>query len=168
MQNLILLFLTALLLTSCGNQKENSYKSTSETETETNVDVIEKDSTFKIPEEKTSFTGKLVVSPKGEITIQSPSMSTETESLNAPSVQIKDNEITVDCTKKAQELFASWKETHRKTKTIVTNTIEKQVDVPAEFSTFQTISMWGGWLLMLGLLISIVLIISKLKNPFKK
>ncbi|WP_107039963.1 hypothetical protein [Brumimicrobium mesophilum] len=164
MQKLIYILLTLLILTSCGNSRNSGSTIISDKTTETTVDVLDRDTIFRIPQEKASLLAKLSTNSKGEISIEHQTVSNDSESLSDPVIKIVDNYIHVDCEKKAQELFAQWKETHKQTK--VVQTITEYYPVEREMTTYETISIWMGRVFMLILLVSIILILAKVKNPF--
>lgn len=163
MRKIALLILTLVLLTSCG--AKGKYFTSATTAIETNVDVLERDTTFQIPEESNSMIAKLIA-VNGQVEMGQIVKSADSTSSVEPEVKIVDNYIHVDCHKKAQELFAKWKEKH-KTKTI-TRKITDYVEVEREHTTFEKVSMWLGYIFMIAAFVSIVIVLTKIQNPFKK
>ena len=163
MRKIALISLIGLFLVSCGNNK--TIHTVNSTDVETHIDVLERDTIFQIPEESNSLIAKLIA-VNGQVQLDQVVKSADSTSSVQPEVKIVDNYIHVDCHKKAQELFAKWKEQH-KTKTI-TREITDYVEVEREFTAFERVSMWLGYIFMIGALVSIIIILTKIINPIKK
>lgn len=163
MRKIILILLALVFLTSCGTK--GKYFTSETNDVKTHIDVLERDTIFQIPEESNSLIAKLIT-VNGQVQLDQVVKSADSTSSVQPEVKIVDNYIHVDCHKKAQELFAEWKEQH-KTKTI-TREITDYVEVEREFTAFERVSMWLGYIFMIGALVSIIIILTKIINPIKK
>lgn len=164
-QSLLFIGLLMLIITSCGNFKNQRPIVDVERNIETSVDKLPRDTTVLIPVENSSFVGKLVVNPSGEIELNEIS-SSGTENLSKPQVKIIDNYIEVDCEKKAQELFVEWKEKH--TKTIKKEIVTVSVPVERDFTFWESIFLWLGRVFALILFASLVVLATKINVPFLK
>jgi len=156
--------LILLMVTSCGGSKHAIIERENRT-----IEVIEhtlkRDTTIRIPESKSSITGKLIADSFGAITFN-PIKSDSTEILAPPRIRIIDNYIEVDCHLKEQELFLEWQEKHKETKEVIE--IVTSHPVPADLSWAQEGLIWLGRIALISLLVFIVLVMMRLKNsPFK-
>lgn len=115
-----------------------------------------KDTVF-VTEKDSSYYKAYIECINGKPVIKEPK-ATPGKTLAAPKVTLTDNQLHVDCTKEAEELFFQWKE--RFLKEISTEQIP--VTVPAEFTEWQIILMALGKLLLFLFLIPIIYIIYKL------
>lgn len=139
----ILSMFIGLFLISCGSQKQPTVVTKTITVTE-----VVKDTVFKIKSD-TIRVAYRVECPDGNPptlkpqTPQTPSKGNLNGTLNTPDVRLQGNELTIDCTTKAQELFAQWKEKH------VQERIEVPVMVEKELSWWQklylSIGMFAFW-----------------------
>jgi PBP1b-binding outer membrane lipoprotein LpoB len=165
MKKLLLITFLGLFLASCGNQKNYPTTVDVERNIETTVDELPRDTTVRIPTEKSSLIGKLVVDSSGKFQLNEIS-SSGTENVSKPRVKIVDNYIEVDCEKKAQELFVEWKEKHKHTKEKETVTVS--VPVERELTFWEKAQIWMGRILALIIFAGIIILLTKINIPFLK
>lgn len=153
----------SLALASCGKSKQVFENFNSESVHEsTIIEQIDRDTTFKMPEETSSAIIHATVQDDGTVQLNVLAQ-TSSESLNAPSLKpLGKNTFQVDCEKRAQELFAKWKEQH-KTQTITKVKKEKvMVPVERELTTWQNILLTLGWLFVGIILVFIGIVAYKI------
>jgi len=80
--------------------------------------------------------------------------------LNAPTIKIKDNILTVDCRAEADELFAQWKETYTDSVSKTTIVLPPKI-IEKELSLWQSIQIWLGRAFILLVLIALFLLFKK-------
>lgn len=157
--NLLMLILVIGMLSSC--KSSIPLASTNTTKTVTVTEIVH-DTIIKVIEDKSSYKA-LLKCIEGKVVIV-PETKTETpgENLTAPKVNIKDNEITVDCVALAHDMFLKWTE-HYKQEVIETET---KIPYPVErdLTFFQKLFIWSGKIFLLLLLILAVGWILKIKK----
>jgi hypothetical protein len=148
------------LLSACCGSKE-AYNQHSETKiTEKLVETI-KDSTVLIAEDSSSAVAILSADSLGKISISSISVKAG-KRVAAPSVELKNNRLTVDCRSQAQEIFLRWKE--RFLNSYKQKTDSNVIHVPAEIPQWRVALEWVGGLASLSLLLIAAF---RIKNFFK-
>ena len=126
----------------------------SETTTET-----VRDTSFQIAADTSSYKASLGYE-NGLITIKNVSkIKPGKKALLAPKVKIIDNELTVDCEARAQELLAQWIEKN----TVKSTESDKPIFIQPEPTLIQEIQIWAGRLLFLLLLIVVIILIVRNK-----
>lgn len=149
---LIIAFIFAVTLQSCkcADALPGATKTTTITE-------VVRDTIFKI-ERDNSYYKALLECQNGKVVIKDKPQTTKTKNLKAPKVAIKDNQLTVDCEKKAQELYAQWVEKSK------SELIEKPYAVERQLTFWQKLYIFCGKLFLFIVLISIVGLILNLKK----
>lgn len=151
-------FLLILLwMTSCKTASPVAKEVTTKVITEKVHDTI-----FKI-EKDSSYYQAYIECINGKPVLTEPKTETPGKSLNKPKVNLDGNKLTVECEKKAQELFAQWKSKHVVEETI----IEVPIEVVKPLTWFQTTQIYCGRLLFIIIIIAIVRwLIKKQFNAF--
>jgi hypothetical protein len=165
MKKYLIISLIGFILISCSTSKTRPPVFTEESNIEVISNSLDRDTTFQIPEETSSFIGKLSVDSSGKFQLEEIS-SSGTENVSEPQVKIIENYIEVDCEKKAQELFLEWKENHKHT--IETRTVTFPVPVERDFTFWESIFLWLGRIFALLLFASLVILATKINVPFLK
>lgn len=113
--------------------------------------------TVIVTEKDSSYYQAYIDCVEGKPVLKNPS-SKPGKKLPVPNVDLKGNQLTIDCTKDAEKLFIQWKE-----KFISELSTEQiPVVVPAELTDWQIIQIWCGRLLLLLFLVPIIYFIFKL------
>ncbi|WP_264521199.1 hypothetical protein [Flavobacterium sp. N1994] len=94
-----------LLMTSCKSVKNVPIKEI----TKDSITVVSKDTLLTVAKDSSQTVADLGIED-GKIVIKKINNSRTGHKLKAPKVTVKDNVLTVDCEKEAEELFFSWKE----------------------------------------------------------
>lgn len=153
----------SLALASCGKSKQ-VFTAESHTERNERTEVIEhdRDTTFNIPAETSTALIQATVQDDGSVQLNIIAQ-TSSESLDAPVLKpIGNNMFQVDCEKRAQELFAEWKERHE-TKTIeVLKTETIAVPVERELTFWQETLIFLGWLVVIALVVIVGIVAYKI------
>lgn len=148
------LLITLLAMTSCKAkfpEKVIVEKTKEVTVTETVKDTV------LVTEKDSSYYDAYIECINSKPVIKQPK-ATPGKTLAAPKVTLTDNQLHVDCTKEAEQLFFEWKERFLKE----LSTEQVPVLVPAEFTEWQIILMALGKLCLFLFLIPIIYIIYKI------
>lgn len=119
------------------------------TVTETQVirdSIVNRDTVFHIPADRSSYTATLAVEKNKVVIIDAAAKPSKDGTLKNPVVRIENNKLTVDCETRAKELLAEWLEKHQYL--IRTVTIQKPpVYIEKPFRWYHMTLMWLGGLL---------------------
>lgn len=143
--------LVALLVGCKSSASSLPPPSMEETKTK-EIKTIIRDTNF-LTEKDSSYYKAYIECVNGKPVLKQPK-STPGKNLNAPKVDLKDNELKVDCYAEAQELFYQWKETY--TKENQSKTIKIPYAVPTPLTQFQVVQLWLGKILLFLLLLFII------------
>lgn len=161
LKNLLsVLFLFCLLVTTLSSCKSTSVvpPTTKETTTVTNVTTVVRDTVFEVQKDS-SFYRAYIECVNGKPVISKKPTATKGKYLQPPKVNLKDNILSIDCTAKAQKLFAQWKDVYIKENK---STVEKvPYPVPAD------LSWWQNTQIILGRIFLFVLALLGLGFAFK-
>ncbi|MFC3159002.1 hypothetical protein SAMN05443633_107159 [Chryseobacterium arachidis] len=159
----ISLFFVSLVQVSCIHRKPSEPVTIEKTK---EVFTIVKDTIFKIEADSTYYNafiecvnGKPVLNSEMNENFRTKAYKSEM-SLLAPKVSIVDGKLSVECYKKAQESFKTWRETYTKEHEQTPIYIEKPIYKAQPLSWFQQTQLWLGRIfLALLALFTLVLII---------
>lgn len=151
---LFLLFI--LLIFGCKTKKTISESPNITASLVQKDSVVLRDTIFIIEADKSSYIAQLGVVNNKVVLIDANATKSKKGTLKHPMIRIENNKLSVECESLAQELFATWKETHQlHTKTI---TIQKPpIYLEKKLNWYQQTLMWLGGIL--GILVSIGLIL---------
>jgi hypothetical protein len=148
-------FLAVLLwMTSCKSVKAVNAKEI----TIDSISVVSKDTVLTVPKDSSQTVATLGIE-EGKVVIKQIQTSTPGRKLKAPKITVKDNVLTVDCEKVAEELFFSWKET------FIKNYRESQIPVITNILTWwQWTQIYIGRIALGAFLLWILLLLFKFKK----
>jgi hypothetical protein len=139
----------------------SSLPSPSTTETTTReVEVVLRDTTLKT-EKDSSFYKAWIDCVNGKPVLKNPE-SKNGRKLQAPNVNLKGNELQVDCRKQAEELFHQWKETYIKESKLKETRVPYAVPTP--LTQFQIVQLLAGRFFLLLLLLLLIAAILRFKK----
>ena len=147
------------LLAGCRSASSLPSPSTAETSTK-EVKVVVRDTFFKT-EKDSSFYKAYIDCVNGKPVLKNPK-ATPGKNLKAPKVNLKGNELQVDCQQQAQKLFYQWKEQYVKENQ--SKTIKIPYAVPAQFTQFQVVQLVLGKIFLFLILLLIVAAILRYKK----
>lgn len=124
------------------------------------VTKIIRDTVFKT-EKDSSFYRAYIECVNGKPVIKQPKAKSG-KNLKEPKVDLKGNELQVDCHAEAQELFHQWQETYIKENQ--SKTIKVPYAVPTPLTQFQVVQLWFGRLFIFLLLLFVVAAILRYKK----
>ncbi len=147
---LSLFFLFAVV--SCGSTKPTVTDSQTTNNTKTITNTVH-DTVFKTETDSSAYKA-LLECRNGKVVIKKVTQSDPGRKLKSPKVQIdNDNQLTVDCEARAEELLASWKATHVEDIHFSTNTITKYINRLTFWQQFQIY----GFKILSGLILLLVI-----------
>jgi hypothetical protein len=109
MKKVLICCISILLMTSCGSKKSAIQK---EIASDTIIETLH-DTVFSV-EKDSSYYNALLECQNGKVVVKEVTKTKSGRKLNTPKVAIKNNQLNVDCTTEAETLFASWKDTYKK------------------------------------------------------
>lgn len=112
-------------------------------------------------EKDSSFYKAYIECVNGKPILKSP-LSKAGKHQQAPKVDLKDNQLNIDCVTEAQELFHQWKETYTKENQATTIKIPYAVVQPLTW--WQTTQIWLGRIFLFLLLVFITAVILRFKK----
>jgi hypothetical protein len=163
-----LTFAMILALVSCGNPKQVfNTASESSTNTETTIEEVQRDTTFKTEAETSTALVQAVVKEDGSVQLNTIATS-PSANVAAPTIKpLGNNTFQVDCEKQAEELFASWKEQHKTQAITITETEKVMIPVEKELTFWQKTLLTLGWICVGLIVVSIGIIAFKIYKIFK-
>lgn len=154
------LFLAIGTLVSCKS-KSVPLPEVTEVNTITKKEIV-RDTVF-LTKKDSSYYSAWLECVNGKVQIKGKPVSTPGKHLNPPKVEIKDNQLKVDCTAEAQRLFAQWKDTY--TTNHKQTTLTKTVYVEKQLTWWQKFRIFCGSLFLIIGLSKLVLFLIKFFKP---
>lgn len=158
-QTLILIF--AILLTVVTSCKTAVPQGSKETVSTITITEVVHDTVFTIQKDSSSYKA-LLECREGKVVIKTPIKATAGKVTEKPKVLIQNNELSVDCETKAQELFAQWKSQDKHEKIAVTERIPYPVEKQLTF--WQKLLIVCGKIFLTLVVLACITFILKLKN----
>ena len=154
LKHIVLLFLSLIVLASCGSSKPAIIETK---ESNTIITQTVHDTVVKIEQDSSSYKA-LLECQNGKVIIKQVTQTEPGRILKSPKVRLEGATLIVDCEAKAQEAVLHYINTHQVDTT--THTIPVKVN---ELTTWQEIQIWGFRLFSLTLLVFAAFIYIKSK-----
>lgn len=134
-----------LAVVSCNSAKPTV--TSTETNTKTVTETIH-DTVFKTEIDSSTYKA-LLECRDGKVVVKNVMLAEPGRKLKSPRVRMDNNVLNIDCTAKAEELFANWKSKEIKEIQFVNTTITKYINV---LSFWQQLQIKGFYFLVLVLI----------------
>ena len=147
--NCLLLF---AVLASCGSAKPTVNDSTTITKEKTITETVH-DTIFRTEKDSSSYRA-LLDCLNGKVVVKEVTQAESGRNLNSPKVRLENNQLTVDCEARAQELFAFWKSREVADKEYIT--IKRTITITINKLTWWQRFQIYGFRIMASILLVIV------------
>lgn len=158
-RHILLLLIALSVLFSCRSSKP--VPTETNTKTVTITETVH-DTIFKIEKDSSSYRA-LLECQNGKVVLKNVTQAEPGRSLKSPRVRIENNNLSVDCELKKQELYAYWKS--KQAEEIDYKTI-RSIEYINKLTFWQMLQIWLGRIFLIVIVYYIIRLVYRFYKPF--